>query len=309
MSAPVEPSRGTDPPAATGSTPAAPRRPSLDPEPRGAPIDRAAALAAGPPGVPRTFVTWLVMGAAVLSLGGLAGEHLLSSAGLNPAPTSVHRATPVTATPSVPPAPPSPSTTSRAQPVSASLGALMGLTDLTPKPAPPFSLFDQDGQTTSVPSLPPSVVVLTFFDGQCNDICPVLAAEIEQADKDLGARAARAQFLTVNTDPLALAASGQSAAVSGTGLGDLPNWRMLTGPLATLDAVWKAYGVSISVAQKGGLEAHNDVMYFVDPRGDLRFRATPFADEAGTGTYSLPPATITRWAAGIAAYVGALITR
>ena len=49
-------------------------------------------------------------------------------------------------------------------------------------------------------------------------------------------------------------------ALSETGLGALPNWHMVTGPLATLDAVWKAYGVSISVDKKTGLEAHNDVM-------------------------------------------------
>ena len=65
---------------------------------------------------------------------------------------------------------------------------------------------------------------------------------------------------------------------------------MVTGPLATLNAVWKAYGVSISVDTKTGLEAHNDVMDFIDAQGDLRYRATPFADESTTGTYSLPRA-------------------
>ena len=50
--------------------------------------------------------------------------------------------------------------------------------------------------------------------------------------------------------------------LSETGLGALSNWHMVTGPLATLDAVWKAYGVSISVDKKTGLEAHNDVMDF-----------------------------------------------
>ena len=73
------------------------------------------------------------------------------------------------------------------------------------------------------------------------------------------------------------------------------NWRMLTGPLASLDAVWKAYGVSISADTKTGREAHNDVMDFIDAKGDLRFRATPFADESATGTFSLSPAAITRW--------------
>ncbi len=83
---------------------------------------------------------------------------------------------------------------------------------------------------------------------------------------------------------------------------------MLTGPLATLDSVWKSYGVSISVDQKTDLEAHNEVLYFIDPSGDLRFKATPFANESTTGTYSLPQATIARWATGIAAYAGQLAT-
>ena len=79
---------------------------------------------------------------------------------------------------------------------------------------------------------------------------------------------------------------------------------MVTGPLTALDGIWKAYGVSISVAGKTGLEAHNDVMDFIDPQGDLRYRATPFADESTTGTFSLPPANIARWAQGIATYAG-----
>jgi len=271
------------------------------------PVDRAAALAAGPPGIPRKFVYWVLAGAAVLGLGGLAGEHLFSSAGLNPV-ASAPGAKPEAATTTVPSLGPAPLTTGPVRPVSASLQSLMGLTRLKPSPAPPFSLIDQDGQAISLPVRPPEAVVLTFFDGPCDDICPVLAAEIRQADTDLGAGAQHVEFLTVNTDPLALAQSAQSAALTDTGLGALPNWRMLTGPLATLDAVWKAYGVSISVDQKTNLEAHNEVLYFIDPSGNLRFKATPFANESKTGTYGLPAATIVRWATGIASYAGQLAT-
>jgi cytochrome oxidase Cu insertion factor (SCO1/SenC/PrrC family) len=263
-------------------------------------VDRAAALAAGAPGIPRKFIYWLLAAAGVLSLGGLVGEHLFSSAGLNPVSTPSSAARPAATT--VPSARPAPLTTTNPQPVSASLQSLMGLTRVTPAPAPPFSLIDQGGQATSLPLQPPEAVVLTFFDGPCNDICPVLAAEIARADTDLGAEARDVEFITVNTDPRALEQSAQAPAATASGLGSLPNWRMLTGPLATLDAVWKSYGVSISIDQKTGLEAHNEVLYFIDRAGDVRFKATPFADESTTGTYSLPTATIARWAAGIAAY-------
>lgn len=271
------------------------------PEPSPPRIDRAAALAEGAPGVPAKFVFWVLGIALVVSLGGLLGEHVFSSAGLNPVPTTLPRPA-VTAEPAATPRPPAPDRS-----VNASLESFMGLSTPTPKPAPAFTLSDQNGQVTTVPTQPPRVVVLTFFNAPCNDICPVLAAEIKQADTDLGAAAPNVEFLTVNTDPSALAQSADGPAVSQTGLGTLPNWRMLTGPLATLNPVWKEYGVSISVARKTGLEAHNDVIDFIDPQGELRYRATPFADESTTGTYSLPAQSVIRWGEGIATYAMRLL--
>ncbi|MGO9855157.1 MAG: SCO family protein [Acidimicrobiales bacterium] len=270
-------------------------------EPSSPRIDRAAALAEGAPGIPAKFLYWVLGVALVLSLGGLLAEHVFSSAGLNPVPTTVPPPA-VAPEPAVTPRAPAPDRS-----VDASLASFMGLSTPAAKPAPAFSLTDQDGQATSVPSQPPRVVVLTFFDAACNDICPVLADEIEQADTDLGPAAQNVEFLTVNTDPSALAQSAEGPAVSQTGLGTLPNWRMLTGPLATLNPVWRAYGVSISVDKKTGLEAHNDVMDFIDAQGDLRYRATPFADESTTGTYSLPASSAQRWGEGIATYAKRLL--
>jgi protein SCO1/2 len=308
MSDPTEPALGTDNPGGPGDAPGESGSAHTSQQGPVPPVDRAAALAAGPPGIPRKFLYWVLAAAAVLGLGGLLGEHLFSSAGLNPVGSSAPGAKTKATTTTVPSPRPAPLPTSQVQPVNASLQALMGLTKLTSAPAPHFSLIDQSGQVTSMPMQPPEAVVLTFFDGPCNDICPVLAAEIRQADTDLGAEAQHVEFLTVNTDPLALAQSAQSAALTDTGLGALPNWRMLNGPLAKLDSVWKSYDVSISVDQKTNLEAHNEVLYFIDPSGDLRFKATPFANESTTGTYSLPQATITRWATGIASYAGQLAT-
>jgi cytochrome oxidase Cu insertion factor (SCO1/SenC/PrrC family) len=269
-----------------------------------APIDRAAALTKGAPGVPSHFVWWVLGAALVLSLGGLLAEHVFSAAGLDQASVSTTTAAPhpVTASPGVTAAPPP-----AGRALGASLPALMGLTSPSPRPASPFTLTDQHGALVSVPASPPQVVVLTFFDAPCNDICPVLAKEIEEADADLGARAGRVEFVTVNTDPTALAASAESPTVTGTALGALPNWHMVTGPLATLNEVWSAYGVSISISAKTGIEAHDEAMDFIDPSGFLRYRAAPFADESTTGRYTLPADTEARWAQGIATYAARLI--
>ena len=95
--------------------------------------------------------------------------------------------------------------------------------------------------------------------------------------------------------------------MSGTGLGTLGNWRLLSGPLASLNATWKAYGVSISVDTKTGLESHNSPLLFIDPKGNVRYRATAFADESTSGTFTLQPALEARWAEGIATYARKLM--
>jgi protein SCO1/2 len=265
-------------------------------------IDRAAAFADTSPPVPRTFFYWLLGAAALLGLGGLLFEHLVSSAGLNPVPQK----NAVTTTTEIPSAAPVPG--ARRAELSASLASFMGLATLRDLPAPSFTLVDQAGQATTLAQETHKVVVLTFFNGPCDDICPVLAAEIRQADADLGANAAKVEFLTVNTDPSALAVSGLAGALAQPGMSELSNWRILTGPLATMNATWQSYGVAISVVRHIGTEAHNDVIYFIDPQGRERYRATPFANESRDGTFSLPSADIARWGSGIATYAGKLAT-
>lgn len=296
MSGSVE-TGGGKPDAPPGTGPDAGRAP----EPPA--IDRAAALAEGAPGIPTQFIWWVLGVILVVSLGGLLAEHLFSSSGLNPTPATTTTApNPVHTAPAGTPAPPAPDRS-----VDAPLASFMGLTAPGPRRATPFVLTDQHGQPVSVPAQQARVVVLTFFNAPCNDICPVLASEIQQADADLGARSGDVEFVTVNTDPSALAASAETPAVEGTGLGALPNWHMVTGPLTSLNPLWKAYGVSISLDTKTGLEAHNDVMDFLDPEGVVRYRATPFADESSTGTFTLAASSEARWAQGMANYAGRLV--
>jgi cytochrome oxidase Cu insertion factor (SCO1/SenC/PrrC family) len=258
-------------------------------------VDRAAALAEGAPKVPRRVVVIAVIVAAVLALGGTALERLFSSVGLNPTPSA---ATPATTS--------SPTTLPELR---ASMAAFLGLVSLTPRPAPAIALTDQNGLPVALDQLGGKVVVLTFFDADCDDACPVLAADITRADADLGANRSRVVFLTVNTDPLETATDLPPAAATETGLSALGNWHFLTGSLTALDAVWRSYGVTINVSTASGVVAHNNVMYFVDPKGKLRTRATPVADESTTGAFSLPPASVIRSADGIAAYAAGLLPR
>ena len=121
------------------------------------------------------------------------------------------------------------------------------------------------------------------------------------------ARRGHVVFVTVNTDPLATGSAPAPRAVTSTGLANLANWKYLTGPLRTLDPIWRRYGVAIDVYTKTGRVAHNDVMYFIDRTGRLRIRATPVANESSTGAFSLPGVLVARSAAGIATYANQLL--
>lgn len=283
-----EPKGVTD--AAAESPPAA--------EPAPASIDRRAALAAGTPRLDRKYVWLMVAFVAVLGLGGLLAEHLVSSIGLNP--TAVKQNS----------EPKIPSTTldPKAPSVSASLSSFMGITGEDGLPAFDFSLVNEHGRAVSLADERGKVVVLTFFDGRCNDICPIVAEELRAADHDLGPAASHVVFLTINSDPRATTPGSLRPVLRRTDLGAVANWSMLTGPLTSLDATWKHYGLAVTMVRKTGAVAHNELVYFVDPRGRLRLQATPFANESRTGVYRLSPADVSRFGRGIALYAARLVT-
>jgi protein SCO1 len=260
--------------------------------------ERAAAFAHREPKVPPKFALIVVAVVVVLAIGGTLLEHLLSSVGLNPVSTATGQSTATTSANGLI-APPG-STPSSPQ-VAASLPDFMGITART-GPAPDFTLVDQASRTVSLADARGHAVVLTFFNAPCQDICPVVAAELLRAAGDLGPLARNVTFLTVNTDPLALSAASASTAALHTGLSTLATWPFLTSDLDTLNTVWRAYGVSVNVSRTSGQVAHSDVMDFIDPSGVLRYQATPFANESSSGVFSLPPASVTRWGQGIATY-------
>jgi protein SCO1/2 len=272
------------------------------------PVDRAAAFAAGPGMIPRKpaviFIACLLAigGAGIVAdhfFGGPSGSSAASSATANfPPPLQIAPAGGSN---------PAGGPVASSQPLYASAPALMGLQRLTARPAPTFTLVDQHGTPFSLSGLRGRVVVLTFFDSACDDICPVLATELAHACAALGSDASRVAIVVVNTDPLALTPDAARPAVAAIGSSPTGEWYFTTGTLNELNRVWKAYGIGIEMQQSTRSISHNNVMYFIDPSGRLRWRATPFADESRSGRYSLAPVTQNEWAAGIANQTRALL--
>lgn len=183
-----------------------------------------------------------------------------------------------------------------------SMAALLGLQSLHDRTAPAWTLTDAaTGKPVSLASMHGHAVVLSFVNGNCQDICPVLASELEKASAQLGTTPVPVTFVTVNADPL-LVPPAPSPILHIPAFQAMARWRFLTGTVRTLNPVWKAYGISITVDDATNQVSHNDLLYFISPAGKLVWSAQPFADESQGGTYSLRPAQITRFAKGIAAY-------
>ncbi len=257
------------------------------------------------PKVPRKAVTWMVIGCLVLGFGGIIGDHFWGGATKVGATPKQSVATGTNPPPLVGPGGPTAA-------VPAAIAAAMAWQPGDEKPAPKISLVAPDGRPVSLSMYKGKVVVLSFFDSACDDVCPVLEQELAgaMARIDAAGYGGRVQLLTVNTDPLAVGVSqshkalaGPLSAVSGG------RWRFLTSSIDTLNPIWKAYGVQIDAQPASKIVAHNDLLYFIDPAGRIAARATPFANEVGKGRYVLPTATIRQFSTGIADEVKSLARR
>lgn len=290
----------TDQAAAPGPAASpAPEAPDTS-DPPAAPLTseaRQAAFAAGTPHMSRRVIAWGIAMLLVLGVGGALADHLVTSS--TPPPANANHAPTGHSGPVVPN---HGSTTTTASQLHAPLSAFMGLNTLKGATAANFTLTNAaTGKAVSLGGLAGHVVVLTFANAPCNDICTVLSQELSQADAMLGTTSVPVTFVTVNTDPLATA-PGDAAVLSRSPLGHLPNFTFLTGSVKALNAVWVSYGISITADRATGVVTHNELMYFIGPTGKIAWAATPVANETSTRTYSLPAAEITRFARGVAHY-------
>ena len=234
----------------------------------------------------------------VLGFGGLLLGRAFSALGLNPTPSPPTASSGLSgSSPSTPPAP---------REISAGDRSLMGLADAGSKAAPPLSLSAGPGLPLSLAEFSGKVVVVTFFDAPCDDICPIMASEISSADAALGSSAGRVEFVTVDSDPLAVQ-KWPSAVRIFAGRPTPSNWTFASGTLQELNRAWTDYGITVDVYRPSGRVTHNDRMYFIDPNGRLRYLSTPYANETSSGRYTLAPGLISRWGHAIAGVADGLL--
>jgi cytochrome oxidase Cu insertion factor (SCO1/SenC/PrrC family) len=122
-------------------------------------------------------------------------------------------------------------------------------------PAPALDLPDQTGQKTTIAALRGHVVLLTFLDSKCTNLCPIEGTQLAQVQRRLPAT-------------------------------DRPE-RWLLGTRRTLAPVWSAYHIGVrfshgravqtgkTTIRVAGSVAHTIALYLIDRRGRERFGYLP----------------------------------
>ena len=239
--------------------------------------------------IPKKFTRGIVAAMLVLGIGGELVDHYFGNVGLPSTSTSTTFTTPTTF--------PQLGTTTVPNVVTASQ-AFIGLKFIGTAHVPRFTLTDQHGTKVSSDTRG-EVTLIAFFNKNCNDICPVLGAEIRAALADLGPKASRVRVDVINTDPFSYGVSTNPLALVSTGLDHDANVHFLNGPLADLNNVWKSFGIQVNVGATANQVSHNSTLYFVSPTGQLSALASPFARESKAGVFSLGSTEIHKFAQGV----------
>ena len=191
--------------------------------------------------------------------------------------------------------------------VSTPLASLMQLSPLPTRPAPDFTLTDQNGQLLSRSGFGGRAEVLEFMDSHCTDICPIISQEFVDAYHDLGADASRVVFLAVNVNPFHATVADVTSFTDEHQLDAIPSWHFLTGPVSDLRTVWNGYGVSVDAPGPTADVIHSSFVYFIGPNGAERYIGSPEDDHRANGDAYLPGNQIAAWGDGIAAVARSLL--
>jgi protein SCO1/2 len=150
-------------------------------------------------------------------------------------------------------------------------------------PAPALGLPDQSGQRTTVAALRGHVVLLTFLDSKCTNLCPIEGAQLAQVQRRLPA-GERPELVVVSVNP---ADTPASVARFVREAGWNRPWRWLFGTKRTLAPVWNAYHIGVrfshgravqtgnTTIRVAGSVSHTIALYLIDSHGRERFGYLP----------------------------------
>jgi cytochrome oxidase Cu insertion factor (SCO1/SenC/PrrC family) len=159
-------------------------------------------------------------------------------------------------------------------------------------------LVDQHGHATTLDALHGKVVLIAPSLTSCQEVCPITTGVLLQVRHALAAAglSQRVTLLEISVDPGRDTPARLAAYARVTGVG----WPLLTGSAATLDTLWRYFGVLAQVVPEGtppGVDwqtghpytydvNHSDGFLLLDARGHERFSTGGMPHTTG----ALPPA-------------------
>lgn len=139
-----------------------------------------------------------------------------------------------------------------------------------PAPAVDFSLTDQNGKLFRLSDQQGKIVLIFFGYTNCPDVCPITLSEYKKIKAMLGDKADQVRFVYITVDPERDTVERMNAYLQNFD----PTFVGLTADRATLEPVWKAYGVyqqkQDSGSAAGYLVDHSARTYLVDAQGRWR---------------------------------------
>jgi cytochrome oxidase Cu insertion factor (SCO1/SenC/PrrC family) len=154
-------------------------------------------------------------------------------------------------------------------------------------PAPAFTLTTQNDATFRFPTHDGKFTLLTLLDPRCYTDCPLLAHQLEDLDRSLSpSQRSRLQIVALAADPYHEQVSDLRAFITKNYLGGLTNFTYVTGTLPTMQRLWKAYHVGVSMAPTAVMSVHSDVMDVITPTGIIRSEAPDDPPSSWSGELS-----------------------
>ena len=149
-------------------------------------------------------------------------------------------------------------------------------TELESAPAPMFALQNQHGATVSLADQQGKMVLLTFLDPLCSDDCLLLTQEIAAAQQQLGANSDELLVLAINVNPAIQTPDAMLTFLKNQGLEQNHSWHFLSGEWEAIAEIIAGFYVSAGEPKpsKPGEVAHQNVVFLIDPHGELRVLIT-----------------------------------
>jgi cytochrome oxidase Cu insertion factor (SCO1/SenC/PrrC family) len=141
------------------------------------------------------------------------------------------------------------------------------------KVAPAFTLRDQNGRSVSLKQFRGRLVILTFIDPVCRNLCPLEAKTLDRAVAEMPA-ARRPAIVAVSVNQWANARS--NLLLDKTKWSLPSDWHWAVGDPQALARVWKNYEIGVSAATQtiAGIKVHRithtEAAYVLDSKGYTR---------------------------------------